>query len=117
MSRDKQIEEMTKAIDQAKYDMWVGKAHQSGDFTNHSKNIATALYNEGYCKQTEWISVEDRLPDKDGEYLTWSGLIYYLIWFNASLGLWNVSEDGDTSTAIRNVTHWMPLPEAPKGGE
>ena len=54
MSREKQtIDEMTKIIDQAKYDMWVGKAHQSGDFTNHSKNIATALYNEGYCKPRE----------------------------------------------------------------
>jgi hypothetical protein len=79
---------------------------------------AEILYNAGYRKQ-EWISVEDRLPDEDGEYLTWDGLVCFLIWFNASLGLWNVSEGGDTSSAIRGVTHWMPLPEAPKmeGGE
>ena len=79
----------------------------------NERNYAEEIYNAGYRKQ-EWISVEDRLPEEDGEYLTWNGLIYYLIWFNASLGLWNVSEDGDTSTAIRGVTHWMPLPEAPK---
>jgi hypothetical protein len=48
MNKEKQIEEMTKAIDQAKYDMWVGKAHQSGDFTNHSKNIAKTLYAKGF---------------------------------------------------------------------
>ena len=58
------IDDMTKVIDQAKHDMWVGKAHQSGDFTNHSKNIATALYNANYRKQIEWISVEDRLPEE-----------------------------------------------------
>ena len=68
----------------------------------------------GYRKerQGEWISVEDRLPDEDGEYLTYDGIIYYLLDFNASLGLWNVSTD--ISTAIRDVTHWMPLPQPPK---
>lgn len=53
MNEEKRIEEMTKVIDQAKYDMWVGKAHQSGDFTNHSKNIAKALYKADYRKATD----------------------------------------------------------------
>lgn len=53
MNKDKHIEEMTKAIDQAKYDMWVGKAHQGGDFANHSKNIAKYLFGAGYRKQSE----------------------------------------------------------------
>jgi hypothetical protein len=75
--------------------------------------LAFKLIGLGYQKQ-EWISVDERLPDEDGEYLTWNGLVYFLIYFNASLGLWNVTEGGDTSTAIRDVTHWMPLPEAPK---
>lgn len=48
-----QIEEMVKIIDQAKYDMWVGKVHTNGDFTNHSKNIAKYLYNTGYRKASE----------------------------------------------------------------
>jgi hypothetical protein len=82
----------------------------------HSCKQARLLTNAGYRKQ-EWISVEERLPEEDGEYLTWNGLIYYLITFNASLRLWNVGESGDISTAIRDVTHWMPLPEPPKGGE
>lgn len=60
MNKDKHIEEMTKAIDQAKYDMWVGKAHQSGDFTNHSKNIAKYLFSAGYRQQSkgEWTRFE-----------------------------------------------------------
>ena len=77
---------------------------------------AKRVIEAGYEPRSEWISVDERLPDEDGEYLTWNGLIYFLIWFNASLGLWNVSEDGDTSSAISGVTHWMPLPEPPKKG-
>lgn len=54
----------------------------------------------------EWISVEDRLPEKDGYYL--------------------VANDDDrahfTTFAAGNfiscgVTHWMPLPEPPKPKE
>ena len=109
MSREKQIEEMVDDIDA--YIENVDVKHWYRDELD--EGLAEALYNAGYRKQ-EWISVDERLPDNDGEYLTWDGLIYFLIWFNASLGLWNVSEGGDTSSAIRDVTHWMPLPEAPK---
>ena len=104
------IDDMTKVIDQAKYDMWVCKAHQIGDFTNHSKNIATALYNADYRKQNEWISVEDRLPERCGHYLTYTtrGTIeisrFYPFYVN------------DTSQFDYWITHWMPLPEAPKTG-
>ena len=55
---NKQIDEMRRIIDKAKHDMWVGNTHHNGDFTNHSKNIAEALYNAGYRKQSEgeWIA-------------------------------------------------------------
>lgn len=104
------IEEMAKVMmGHCEIDNQCGSCHWS----TCNECLAEVLYNAGYRKQ-EWISVEDRLPDKDGEYLTWDGLIYFLIWFNASLGLWNVSEGGDISSAIRDITHWMPLPEPPK---
>ena len=58
-----------------------------------------------------WIRVEDMLPDKQGHFLI-------------------VDKEGQMSTAfytprfgwfshfrIKDITHWMPLPEAPKGGE
>ena len=57
-----------------------------------------------------WISVEDRLPE-DGRHLVywttddgeWSGqsVADFLL-------CWIVQDD-------LNVTHWMPLPEPPKG--
>ncbi len=104
------IKEMARAIDE----LLVEKPKET---TKHAMNVATYLFDRGYRKQ-EWISVEERLPETDGEYLTFNGLIYYLLNFNASLRLWNVSND-NVSTAIRDVTHWMPLPEPPKmkGGD
>lgn len=65
----------------------------------------------GWCKQSEWISVEERFPDKNTFVLVWCGNVavcQYLtknIWFT---GAGYVSGE---------ITHWMPLPEAPKGGE
>lgn len=76
----------------------------------------------------EWISVNDKLPDKEGKYLvyeTWpygDGFIsiatwtpkyrgterYYknkAIWYNYD------SEYGDFE--VDGITHWMPLPEPP----
>ena len=69
------------------------------------------------CKQSEWISVEERLPEKSG---------YYLICQKSSLwceeiiqtARWNISSQrfrgAQAGCFMDNVTHWMPLPEAPK---
>lgn len=77
----------------------------------------------------EWISVKDKLPDKDGKYLVctksflgrFTRIISYTlnydspfeeehmqgraIWYNYS------GEAGDYE--VDNVTHWMPLPDLP----
>lgn len=58
----------------------------------------------------EWVSVEERLPEKSGTYLV-------------------IGKSGTPHTdhfyehkpyhrifISRDVTHWMPLPEPPKGG-
>ena len=81
-----------------------------------AESIAAAVLANGYHRQVEgeWVSVEeDGLPREDGEYLTFNGIVYFLLEFNSSLQLWNVSA-WDISTAIRDVTHWMPLPKPPK---
>ena len=75
-----------------------------------------------------WISVKDRLPEREGQYMvceTWSygnviSLAYYTpkydgfeehlngraIWYKCG------SEWGDYE--VFGVTHWMPLPEPPE---
>ena len=56
----------------------------------------------------ELISVEERLPEKNGEYLTWDGNIYYCDDFVVSGKFWN-----SASSHAYNVTHWQPLPSPP----
>ena len=81
--------------------------------------IADHLIANGVTVQ-EWISVTDRLPEKDGLYLcnyhfgknrdmTFTRVLDYyatdkIPHFQHTLG--------DTTM---KVTHWMPLPEPPKG--
>jgi len=77
----------------------------------------------------EWVSVEERLPDNDwGKH--WKERKYYLV-ITAPSGLMSVATYGykefgwwvDRCSQVldektyRKVTHWMPLPPPPKGGE
>ena len=85
-------------------------AYNAGKFDSMEQ-----MKKQGFRKQSEWISVDDRLPEESGEYLTFHehgscGVIYY----NSSIHLWNVYYFDDVRNAIRSVTHWMPIPEAPK---
>lgn len=77
----------------------------------------------------EWISVEEKLPENDwGKH--WKERKYYLVYTKPS-GLMNVAVfgykehewwiDQNSSCVLdksnyKEVTHWMPLPEPPKGG-
>jgi len=67
---------------------------------------------------SEWISVEDRLPDKYGDVIccTRRGSIMQVT-YNPTYKLFNVSCD-NVEDAIY-VTHWMPMPLQPEmeGGE
>lgn len=77
----------------------------------------------------EWISVKDRLPDKDGKYLVASlwildgkyhvGTARYTknlsdVWMDweSGSGWWNGDSESDWEET--NVKYWMPLPEPPK---
>ena len=109
MSKEKQIEEMAK--DLRKSEHWEFN-DTSVDFELDHRKTAKNLYNEGYRKQSEWISVEERLPDREGTYLvyTYKGAIKF-----GDFRCYYAS--GDEPQFDYYVTHWMPLPEAPKGGE
>ena len=74
----------------------------------------------------EWISVEDRLPEKDGCYIVTAcdegcscgdGIWYDTVVIEAEhyKGEWSWNENGTEYDITDLVTHWMPLPEMPKG--
>ena len=79
------------------------------------RGIVDALIENGVTVQ-EWISVDDRLPQENGRYLTankrWDDKInVFDLWFDG--GFWYV--DRDDVVFDFEVTHWMPMPNPPKG--
>ena len=62
-------------------------------------------------KTTGWISVEDRLPDKNGYYLVYCGMNHITVTFFTAENISGPEFSGDPT-----VTHWMPLPQAPVYG-
>ena len=85
---------------------------ETGSFTEY---LADHLISNGVTVQ-EWISVDDRLPQENGRYLTankrWDDKInVFDLWFDG--GFWYV--DGEDDVFDFEVTHWMPMPNPPKG--
>lgn len=81
--------------------------------TCNALKYARRAYEAGY-RQQEWISVEERLPEPQKLVLCiWErgddrnnyGFARY-----QREDVWYVSNEG-----MPRVTHWMPLPDAPKG--
>lgn len=85
----------------------------------HDSDIADHLIANGVTVR-EWISVEERLPELDEDvlcfYRGWRGECGYTVGSVQSWnGMWGLEVDPD-DYGLDEVTHWMPLPEAPKEG-
>lgn len=80
-----------------------------GDDENEAYDKAMQRYAEN-----PWISVKDELPKEEGKYIvcTERGSVYCTRFYKGG------GCEGIFKTDINtHVTHWMPLPEAPKEGE
>lgn len=106
----------------------------ANDYSDHTEDeyIADTLLDNSVTVQ-EWISVDDRLPEKDGGYLV---VINYFS--HQSINVRSFAKAGETINeydlageknvwyrydseygyvSTDSVTHWMPLPELPKEKE
>ena len=95
-------EKLVELLDRFVYDEWYG----NGD-------IAEKLISNGVTVQ-EWISVKDRLPENIANRVLVvcerSNGVFYA---HYEKPFWiNLETD---KPFISTVTHWMPLPEPPKG--
>ena len=88
---------------------------------NGSEYIADHLIANGVTIQ-KWIPVTERLPEKYGRYLALTpgylkGFDQYdawLIYYHPESGFYDADPNwGDIPMDV--ITHWMPLPEPPKG--
>jgi hypothetical protein len=67
---------------------------------------------------SEWISVKEKLPSDDQYVLvamTTGYVTQACIYHSATQGDVFCDTDGETWIPLQDVSHWMPLPEPPKG--
>lgn len=80
--------------------------------------IADHLIAHGVTVQ-EWISVEDRLPEYSNDgfadaVLVTDGFVQHMAYFAG--GEWRFAESGELKEPMwYRITHWMSLPQPPKG--
>ena len=80
--------------------------------------IADHLVANGVTVQ-EWISVKDRLPEDSNDgfadaVLVTDGFVQHMAYFVG--GEWRFAESGEIKEPMwYRITHWMPLPQPPKG--
>ena len=100
-------EKLVEILDQFVYDDW----YSNGD-------IADKLIAHGVTMQ-EWISVKDRLPEYSNDgfadaVLVTDGFVQHMAYFAG--GEWRFAESGEIKEPMwYRITHWMPLPQPPKG--
>ena len=115
-------EKLVKIVCEAMEDGCIGHCNHPPCF--HVERVVNALLENGVTVQ-EWISVKDRLPDnkehdwvlaqvvEDNGFMHIPKVMEYRQqrndWFEETYG-W-LSEHNGAFT----VTHWMPLPQPPKG--
>lgn len=132
MSKEQKRDELTEIIIKASEEWLKLYGRQHLHLEHKAEHIAAAVNNAGYRKQSEWISVEERLPEdvyggdrkiitvlvctKSGRVSTASRV--RMMRPNLVTMQYEYTDIFEWSGQIaKKVTHWMPLPEGPKGGE
>ena len=87
--------------------------HGVGALADHL--IANGVTLDNQVSSSKWIPVGERLPDVGENVLVCDAREDYVyIWENFGDGLWFGDE---IIWETEDITHWMPLPEPPKGEE
>ena len=99
------------------WDMFkVKELEKAPKWDGHTPSEAIERIGKMSVKPSEWRSVEERLPETSGKVLACDsdGDISTATFARVGMqGLWFTSAIGRNQA----ITHWMPLPDTPKGGE
>ena len=99
-----------KLVEQAISHFWYGVSHDifSEPVTTYAKLAIEALKKENGVTVQEWISVNDRLPEQGEEAIC--------IAADGDMMIGKYTEWGWMFPCyFEDLTHWMPIPEPPKG--
>ena len=99
-----------KLVEQAISHFWYGVSHDifSEPVTTYAKLAIEALEKENGVTVQEWISVKDRLPEQGEEAIC--------IAADGDMMIGKYTEWGWMFPCyFEEITHWMPIPEPPKG--
>ena len=99
-----------KLVEQAISHFWYGVSHDifSEPVKTYAKLAIEALEKENGVTVQEWISVNDRLPEQGEEAIC--------IAADGDMMIGKYTEWGWMFPCyFEDLTHWMPLPEPPKG--
>lgn len=87
------------------------------EYTSHE-----LAYKKGYEDgKPKWIPVTERLPENTEKVLALSkprfgnGYLSWLVRYNPDAGAFYDYDSEWGNIKIHDITHWMPLPEPPKG--
>lgn len=108
--REKQIEELAQVIAYSCIDLVESSC---GEGECCVSCLATKLHKEG-TTILKWVPVTERLPEIWQDVLTLSNYGKMSVDCVLADGSW-CSSWICRSDSGRKITHWMPLPEAPKG--
>ena len=61
---------------------------------------------------SEWISVDERLPEHDGTYPALADGRFGIAKFDPEYNAW-LFKNFEVYELMANVTHWMPIPQPP----
>ena len=64
-------------------------------------------------QHSDWISVDERLPEHDGTYPALADGRFGIAKFDPEYNAW-LFKNFEVYELMANVTHWMPIPQPPK---
>ena len=107
---DNTREKLVELLSKAKREFWCNREKCNG-----TEYVADYLIANGVTVQ-EWIPVTERLPKESGDYLviTDGGFVERLS-YSERHNAFNTDDRLVCAECAIPCTHWMPLPEPPKG--
>ena len=90
----------------------------NSDIADHLIANGVTVVDKFATTERRWISVKDRLPDRDGWYITQTnatgrgnGTLPQEFEIRNGVGRWRYRD----RLSPWNTTHWQPMPQPPKG--